>query len=372
LQSFLKGNYENDAALGLSATETTRNAAANELYGKSFNDLSEAQKQLTLLKMVEDANALSGALGQSARESDTWTNQTGNLKQAWTDFTATIGERFLPIAVSVVQWMAEKFPEAEAFVTQAITEIGQMFSGLAPSVSILFTEVSNLWTTVLKPCLQAIWDFIKNALAPAFTTVFGGIIVPAVQIAFDFIESAWNTTLKPVLEGITDFIAGVFTGNWEQAWNGVESILKGVVNGIIGGVEFMVNGAIDGINRLIEGLNRMSSVGRNILGIPEFPTISPLSLPRLEEGGILEKGQMGFLEGNGAEAVVPLDQNRKWISAVARDMNGAMGGSEQTQRIVDLLETLVDMLPETMKDAFGSMKMEFDKREVARMVKVVG
>src|SRR5699024_10070097 len=32
LQSFLKGNYENDAALGLSATETTRNAAAMDLF----------------------------------------------------------------------------------------------------------------------------------------------------------------------------------------------------------------------------------------------------------------------------------------------------------------------------------------------------
>lgn len=114
LQSFLKGNYENDAALGLSCTETTRNAAANKLYGQSFNDLSEAQKQLTLLQMVEDANALSGALGQAARESDTWTNQTGNLKQAWTDFTAAIGAEFLPAVVKVVgklsegvQWMTE-------------------------------------------------------------------------------------------------------------------------------------------------------------------------------------------------------------------------------------------------------------------------
>jgi len=69
LQSFLKGNYENDAALGLSATEFTRNAAANKLYGKSFIELSEAQKQLTLLTMVEDANRLSGALGPAARES---------------------------------------------------------------------------------------------------------------------------------------------------------------------------------------------------------------------------------------------------------------------------------------------------------------
>lgn len=36
LQSFLKGNYENDAALGLSATETTRNAAAMELFGQKL------------------------------------------------------------------------------------------------------------------------------------------------------------------------------------------------------------------------------------------------------------------------------------------------------------------------------------------------
>lgn len=70
LKSFLKGNFENDAALGLSCTETTRNTAANKLYGKSFMELSEAQKQLTLLQMVKDANALSGAEGQAAREAD--------------------------------------------------------------------------------------------------------------------------------------------------------------------------------------------------------------------------------------------------------------------------------------------------------------
>lgn len=80
LQSFLKGNFANDAALGISATETTRNAAANKLYGKSFKDLSEAQKQLTLLQMVEDGNKLSGALGQAARESDGLENVMGNLK----------------------------------------------------------------------------------------------------------------------------------------------------------------------------------------------------------------------------------------------------------------------------------------------------
>lgn len=40
-------------------------------------------------------------------------------------------------------------------------------------------------------------------------------------------------------------------------------------------------------------------------------------IPELAKGGVLEKGQTGFLEGNGAEAVVPLDQNDKWTAAVA-------------------------------------------------------
>ena len=116
LQSFLKGNYENDSALGLSCTETTRNEAANRLYGQSFKDLSESQKQLTLLQMVEDANKASGALGQAARESDTWTNQTGNLKQSWTDFQAVLGNHVLPAAITVIKGVSTAVQGLGGFV----------------------------------------------------------------------------------------------------------------------------------------------------------------------------------------------------------------------------------------------------------------
>lgn len=372
LQSFLKGNFENDAALGLSCTEVTRNAAAVKLFGTEYKNLSEQQKQLTLLQMVEEANALSGAMGQASRESNTWSNQTGNLKQAWTDFTAVIGERFLPMAIEVVAWLAAKIPEVELFVTNAMTVIGQTFSGMEPAVQRLFSAISMLWTTVLKPCLEAIWVFIRDVLAPAFTFVFGTIIVPVIEEAFRLIQTAWETVLKPVFTAITDFLSGVFTKNWRNAFEGLVSIVKGVVNGIINGVETMVNGAIRAVNGLIEGLNKMASIVKSLLGIPAtIPLIPLLSLPRLEKGGILEKGQVGLLEGNGAEAVVPLDQNRKWISAVAQDMEGAMGNGQQTQRIIDLLEMLLEMLPDTMKDAFASMKFDVNNREFARLVKAV-
>lgn len=103
LQSFLKGNFANDAALGLSATETTRNAAAMELFGDKYANLTEIQKQETLLKMVEDSQRLSGAMGQAAREADGWENVTGNLKETWRQFQAQAGTPFLENLIPLIQ-----------------------------------------------------------------------------------------------------------------------------------------------------------------------------------------------------------------------------------------------------------------------------
>lgn len=111
LQSFLKGNYENDAALGIAATETTRNAKANELYAKSFSDLSEAQKVDTLLAMVEAGNEASGAIGQAAREADQWTNVTGELQDAWTQLLAKLGAPILTTLTPIIQGITKGMRE---------------------------------------------------------------------------------------------------------------------------------------------------------------------------------------------------------------------------------------------------------------------
>lgn len=44
LQSFLKGNYANDAALGIAATETTRNTAANENTPRAFRSYRKPRR----------------------------------------------------------------------------------------------------------------------------------------------------------------------------------------------------------------------------------------------------------------------------------------------------------------------------------------
>lgn len=258
---------------------------------------------------------------------------------------------------------------------ERIEAIRDAFAAIMPEVkefvSSCFTDIKEIWETALKPCFDAIKSILQNVLLPTFDYVFRVVIGPVVESVFTFIKDMWNGTLKPVFTGITDFLTGVFTLNFSQAFEGLISIVKGIWNGIVTVVKTPINEVIKIINNFISGLNTLK--------IPDWVPgiggkgINIAMIPELAKGGVLERGQTGLLEGNGAEAVVPLDQNSAWISAVAKDMeNAGIGGnSQQAQRIIELLETLLDVLPETMTTAFSSMKFDVNNREFARLVKAV-
>jgi hypothetical protein len=174
LQSFLKGNYANDAALGLSATETTRNAAANALYGKSFKDLAEDQKQLTLLSMVENANKLSGAMGQAARESDTWGNRLGNLKQGLKYLRTAVGKGFLKPAIQVLKLVSLLVSR----LTEAITDLTKEGSFLNRMSENLKNRLKRMQVW-LERVVQKVGG-AKNALK--LLTIAAGAILLALNI----------------------------------------------------------------------------------------------------------------------------------------------------------------------------------------------
>ena len=249
LQSFLKGNYENDSALGLSCTEVTRNEAANRLYGKSFKDLSEAQKQLTLLQMVEDANKASGALGQAARESDTWTNQTGNLKQAWTDFQSVLGQKVLPLAVEavkkaseVVQGLSEKMPT----IIQTFKDWSPLIAGVvtgfvtlkaAMAISSLISAVTTAWTaykTANEGATIAQW--LLNAALNANPIVLIVSLIAGLVVA---IITLWNTNedfrnkVIEIWEAIKNFFSNAIEGI-KNFFSGLGESIGNTVNKIGG------------------------------------------------------------------------------------------------------------------------------------------
>lgn len=259
LQSFLKGNYENDAALGLSATETTRNAAANKLYGKSFNELSESQKQLTLLQMVEDANKASGALGQAARESDTWTNVLGNLKQGWTDFQAVLGAAVLPTAIQLVKGMAsaistlaEKTKEAIqwckdhetavkvigiAFVTVGAAIAGYNIYVNAATIATKAHTVATKLATLATSAFGSVMAFITSPITLVILAI--GALVAAVVVMynkFDWFRELVNkvgATIKSglvkAIEFLKPYIKDIGKAMKEfgsAVWNVIKEVIK--------------------------------------------------------------------------------------------------------------------------------------------------
>lgn len=206
MQSFLKGNFENDAALGISATETTRNAKANALYGKSFTKLSEAQKQLTLMAMVEDGNKLSGALGQASRESDAFENQLGNLKQSWTNLKGKIGgpllQPFVNGMTDVSTWIEEL--DTDKLIAKFERGIKVVDTMKETFMSLLYDtgEVSDLWQNFGLP--KETSDRIESFADTMKTTVVMGI--DAGKAAWDGFQGGikWLIDNKDVaISGIT-------------------------------------------------------------------------------------------------------------------------------------------------------------------------
>jgi hypothetical protein len=243
------------------------------------------------------------------------------------------------------------------WVAKATTDVSNSFQKYMPQIK-KFTEdtfkrIKELWNNDLKPIFNSIVKLIKDDLAPAFKWVFEHIITPVVDAAFHGIGNLWKKTLKPLLEGMIDFISGIFSGNFSKAWDGVLKSFGAVWEGIKTIVKNPINICIGFINSFIRKLNGVK--------IPDWvpgvggTAFSMKEIPLLASGGVLERGQVGLLEGSGAEAVVPLHNNKRWISAVARDMDSALGGNNA--QVVALLADIRDLM-EAMTDAGSNMSRE--------------
>lgn len=211
LQSFLKGNYANDSALGLSCTETTRNTKANKLYGKSFKELSEEQKQLTLLAMVEDANKLSGALGQASRESDSWTNVTGNLKEAWRQFQGVLGQPVLDYLIPTVQklsdgvqWMTDKVTNADVYYQKLLNtgkEVQKWLKEHKTQLQLVAIAVGTVTTAVLAFNASTIAKIALDALETA--QIYALIVAEKLHTATTWLATTATTAFGTAVAFLT-------------------------------------------------------------------------------------------------------------------------------------------------------------------------
>lgn len=172
----------------------------------------------------------------------------------------------------------------------------------------------GLWEKV-KPLLQALQsmaELIGRNLAPRIEFL-ASLVVNGLEQAF--------LTLAPIIEnimgvftGLINFITGVFSGNWEQAWQGICDIVGNLFKGLVNITLLPINAIIGGVNAVISAINKcgftipewVPVIGGKNFSI-NIPTIPPL--PSLAAGGIATAPTLAQIgEGGEPEAVLPLSK----------------------------------------------------------------
>lgn len=151
--------------------------------------------------------------------------------------------------------------------------------------------------------------------------------------------------VKQIFTGITQFLTGVFTNDWDMAWEGVKNIFKGAWNGVVGLLEGAVNLIVKGVNALISGLNKLHIdipdnpfTGAMRLGF-NIPSIPEAKIPRLAQGAVIPPNRefMAVLgdQRSGTNLEAPEDLIRK----IVREESGG-GNAELSQLLRSILNAV--------------------------------
>ena len=218
--------------------------------------------------------------------------------QAIMPLFSTLVELLMPVIEVFIQLAGVLLNGLLAALTPIIEDLATFLNDLLTPLIPIISELCNTIVGILQPVLEQLSPVISlvfDALRPVLDLLGEMLetLIPALVPVIEWLAQIFSEVLggaikgvKKILEplsgifnGIVDFVKGVFSGNWEQAWNGVVNIFKNVFNLIPAFVENVINGIIWIINKLLEGVNWATSmIGWEIDPIPE------VTLPRFRAG----------------------------------------------------------------------------------------
>lgn len=139
-----------------------------------------------------------------------------SLRDGLSEIVNVFLEAFNTHILPVIQYAADRFAE---FNTQTLQPLIAKFLEFAEKVT---DSIKQVWEGILQPFIS--W-FISS-IAP--------IIAKNLQIVVDaffaFLDGA-ALVIDGVLDalgGLIDFIVGIFTGDWERAWEGIKTFFSGI------------------------------------------------------------------------------------------------------------------------------------------------
>lgn len=345
-------------------------------FNKKLEQAGSASERANLIlqQLTDQGLAQAGEAWQANNQALVENNQAqADLQEQ----LAELGEKIMPIITQIINGVAQLLDWFNGLdsdtqmliltiigLVAAIGPLMSAFNGLSTLISFIISNPITLLIAAIvalvaliavkgdeiQAKLQQLDDFLQNVFATDWTKIFGDELGGAINDFMFFAKQSWDA-LKKILDGVIDFVRGVFTGDWERAWNGVKQIFAGIFDGLamvlkapLNAVIGMINGAISGINWVIKSVNKIPGVG-------DIPTIGKIAY--LAKGGVLTQGsaivgeagpELLTISGNRA-IVQPLTSqttSNQYLGGLTINVYGAPGQD---------INELADIISEKISDA---------------------
>jgi hypothetical protein len=308
----------------------------------------EAQNAILAIQAIRAIGA-SGALGlfEGVTGSATvaqWLLSAATGASTVTQTAHTIAVGVWSVACGIAIGVTTAFGAAIAFLISPIT---LTILAIAALIAIGILLYKN-WDTIKAKAVE-VWSGIKAVFA-TFSAWLGSVFATDWSNKFGIFGGVLNGffynvknifgSIKQVFNGLIDFVAGVFTGNWSRAWNGVKNVFSGIVNTFSSIIKSPLNSIIGSINTFIRKIRDIridipkvniplvGTVGGGSIGMPWINTI-----PYLAKGGVIDQPTLAMVGERGKEAVMPLENNTGWIDTLASKLNSKGSGAESNEML---------------------------------------
>lgn len=289
------------------------------------------------------------------------------ITKAWADFSQILLDLWKKHGQPLIDNIGE-------FAVKTIALFQSIWDNvILPIVQPFLEMLSWLWDKHLKGLIKEVGDFIGELINGALE-IYNKFIQPIVMWLIEKLAPAWSflsslvvgvlgtvlgvvvdviSGIIKVFKGIIEFITGIFTGNWKKAWQGVKDIFKGIIDALAGIFKAPINFIIDGINAFISGLNKIK--------IPDWVPVvggkgfNIAKIPKLAQGGVVDKPTIAMVGEAGKEAVVPLERNTGWIDVLISKLKDRDDDDKPTPIIIKIGE---DTIFEYMADKYEEKQFE--------------
>ncbi|UZJ23717.1 hypothetical protein RHODO2019_10910 [Rhodococcus antarcticus] len=166
------------------------------------------------------------------------------LADAITRVLVAVTPLIAPLTTLLTSIILPLIPVVITLATSIASVLATAFEKLVPVLMPIVAALQELWN-VVGPILIPILQFLAQVLIDTVMTAINGVI------------NVVNGVVS-IFKGLIDFVVGVFTGDWERAWNGIKEFFSGLWDLIVGIIQLAMTVGVLGVVKkgltLIKGL----------------------------------------------------------------------------------------------------------------------